>query len=351
MNKTLPPLPLVDGCLFVDNSGWIEPISTCGRATAFRNLYGRIAAGEKAALNFGSAIHLALEYRYRNYVNRSVGQAYYDHIALMLTQFFEQHPTSADDWRTLNFAMEIIKHYSKRFEVEEFNQLADVEGKPLVELPFACPMFFYDLRSGETRDFAGDYSRAEGEILVIYSGRIDLPVSIEGNIYVLDFKTSSQLGSSFFDGKRMSSQPRGYAWAFGRTTGLPVHGYIIRGIRNKEIPQYVAAGKVFNAKGKKLSPEQWWMESFVEERYILKPGELDEWFQNTKALLEEFLWHYRRDYIPTRTGNEHACVNYGRCQYYEVCRLAKEDRLQLLHSGLFTQNTWSPLHDTTTNKK
>ena len=151
------------------------------------------------------------------------------------------------------------------------------------------------------------------------------------------------LGASFFDGKRMSSQPKGYCWAFQHLTGKPVHGYIISAIRSKEIPQYVLNGKTFGKGDKAKTPEQWWNESLQREKFILKETDLAEWEVNTITLIEELLWHYRRGYMPMRIGNEHACVNYGKCAYYDVCSLHPEDRLRLLSSGQYTTNEWSPL--------
>lgn len=346
----LPPLPLIDNCLFIDNSGWIESICLCHRLAQYKNLNRRIAAGEKSALNFGGAFHLAMEYRYRNYLNKPVDDKYYNNMATILTKHFDEHPTPADDWRTLNLCMDLVKRYNQRYENEAFNLLVDKDNNPLVELAFAVPMFFINQINGKIRPFVGDTKCQIDEILIIYSGRIDLPISLEGQVYVLDFKTAGMMGPMFFDGKRLSGQPRGYAWAFQKTTGTKVHGYVIRGILTKEVPEYVRSGKSIKRGTKTFSAEQWWQDSFQEERFILKPNELDEWEQNTIALVEEFMWHYRRNYMPMRVGNEHACVNYGKCQYYEVCRLASEDRNVMLNSGLYTNNVWSPLKQITQNK-
>lgn len=360
-SSNLPPLPLIDGCLFVDNSGWIESTSTCNRQTQYKNLNKRILVGERAALNFGSAIHLGLEYRYVKYQNKAVDEQYYNDVSSMLTEFFSQHPTPLDDWRTLNWAMTMLRKYNERYPGEEFSLLQYNEpqkcaycgGKGttvkdvvpivclwcnktglrtvMVELPFALPLFVWKSQSGIV------------EIPIIYTGKIDLPISVDNQTFILDHKTTGMLGTSFFDGKRMSSQQRGYCWAFETLTKQKISGYIVNAIRTKEPPQWVKEGKSEGGK-KKQSPEQWWQESLQRERYILKPGDLDEWKQNTISLIEEFLWHYSRGYIPMRTGNEHACVNYGKCQYFDVCRLAIEDRDSWLNSGAYTENTWSPLN-------
>ncbi len=157
----------------------------------------------------------------------------------------------------------------------------------------------------------------------------------------MDHKTTSMLGQTFFDGMKMSSQQRGYCWAFEQLTERKVAGFVVNAIRTKEPPLYVQQGKTWRSGTKSQTPEQWWNESFQRERYSLKPGELDEWKQNTIALLEEFFWNYSRGYMPMKTAL--ACTAWGRCPYYDVCTLAPEDRGLLLASGLFIDNKWTPL--------
>lgn len=374
----LPHLPLIGGALFIDNSGWMESIGTCHRYLQYKSLNLRISCGEKPALNFGSAIHLASEYRYNRYASRAVDELqYYEDIGKILTSHFELHPPAGDDWRNLNWAMSLMRKYNARYEVEEFSLLKyddpikcpycegegfnlfvkhDLIEEPtekiclwcqgtglrtlMVEMSFALPLYTWKgvLDDGSNaRD-----SKYETEIPIIYSGKIDLPLSIDGNLYVMDHKTTSMLGDWFWTEQRMSSQQRGYCWAFQTLTSMPVHGYIVNGIRTKEPPQYVTKGTTH--KGKSRSPTEWWKESFNRERFILKPGELDEWKANTIDLVEEFFWHYQRDYMPMKTK---WCNSYGRCPYYDVCRLPADERDFMLASGEFTDNTWSPLKQPT----
>ena len=348
---SLPPLPLIDGCLFIDNSGWIEGMSTCHRALQFKVLNERISTGEKVALNFGSAIHLALELRYGLYGNKAVDQVYYDSLAVILTEFFAEHPVPADDWRGLNWAMETVRRYNERFEQEEFNLLEYPEAidcphcailpssedclwckgtgkrKYMVELSFALPLFDHYVCPG-----------LEGSIPIIYTGKIDLPLILQGDLYSMDTKTTKQLGDMFWNEQRMSAQHRGYCWALQQSTGIEPKGYYVNGIRTKQPPDYVVNETAW--KGKRQSPAQWWQESLVRDRMLLQPGELDRWKNNTIDLVEEFFWHYGRGYMPQKTK---WCSQYGKCQYYDVCRLVPEDQGSFLASGLFTDNKWSPL--------
>jgi len=357
--NNLPPLPLIGGSLFIDNSGFMEGVSTCTRYLQYKTLNLRIPAGEKASLNFGSAAHLGKELRYCRYQNKPVDEKFYDDFGVLLTEFYNEHPVPSDDWRGLNFAMEMERKYNNRWEQEEFNLLryetpiacphcngmgmripdgglSDVVYPPclwcqgtgkrevMVELPFSLPLYTHE------------------NIPVIYTGRIDLPLCLDSQIFVMDHKTSSQMGKQFWDEMRRTGQMRGYVWAFEQLTGMSVSGYIVNGIRTKELPKYVQEGKTHKRGEKSYDASSFWGETFQRDRFYVDKREIDYWKNNTIDLVEEFFWHYSRGYMPEKTK---WCAIYGQCPYYEVCQIQPpEERVLFLQSGLFTDNVWSPLN-------
>lgn len=359
---TLPPIPLIDGCFFVDNS-LLELLTTCPRALQYNRLNLRIASGEKAALNFGTAIHLALEYRYQVCQNAIPDMIAEEETATILSDYFNDHPAPIDDWRNVNWALSLLKRYNKKYSVEEFQLLrydtpikcVHCEGRgyedaivlkhdhteideiasqclwchgsgklsTMVELPFAIPLYKF------------------GDIQIIYTGRIDLPVILNGNLFVMDHKTTGMMGKEFFDDQRMSAQQRGYCFAWNKLfPEKPPFGYIINAIRSKEPPIWVLEGKSSN-RSRPQTVESWFDESLQRERFYLRPGDLSEWETNTIALIDELFWNYSRSYFPMKTR---WCAKFGRCQYYDVCSLPADDRQATLASGFFTDNKWSPLH-------
>jgi len=357
----LPPLPLIDGCLFIDNSSWVENMSTCSRKLQHQCLSLRVHTGVKPALDFGSAGHLAKELRYARYGTKPVDDQYYEDLTVLLTEFFNQHPCPTDDWRGLNWAMETTRHYNDKFAHEEFNLLEYKEPidcpvckenqdpingclfclgtgkrKYMVEIPFALPLYIHYNEKARNED---------SQVRVMYTGRIDLPVSVpDVGIFTNDFKHVSALGEMFWNGERMSNQHRGYCWAFEQLSGSPVQGFMVTAIRTKEPPQYVLANKPSAWSGKTQNPRQWWDESLARERKVIMPGELDYWKNNVIDLCEEFFWHYERGYMPMKTK---WCNSYGKCPYLDVCSLAPNDQNFMLQSGLYTKNVWSPLNQPT----
>lgn len=363
----LPPLPLIDNCLFVDNS-MLELLNTCPRALQYNRLNQRVSTHESPSLNFGSAIHLALEFRYKRCAHLACDPFDEAELSKVLAKQFNEHPTPSDDFRNLNWALEIMKQYNmihgeedfKLLEYEQEQNCTHCEGrgwqfskhegtddlqsacpfcngtgknKLMVELPFALPLFRHE------------------DVQIMYSGRIDLPILRDDNqIFVMDHKTTSLLGPTFFDDKKMSAQQKGYAWSFEQLTGMKVRGYEVNALRIKEPPAYVTNGTEPKRGGKKQSVEDWWRESLVRERFLLNEGELNEWRNNAIELVSEFFWHYSRGVFPMKTS---WCVGkFGRCPYFDVCSThPPEDRLLILNSGLYQDNTWSPLKEPSQSKQ
>lgn len=370
MNQ-LPPLPLIDGCLFVDNS-MLELFTTCPRALEYNKLHKRVLSAESPSLNFGSAIHLALELRYKLYGNGPVDMEYDVKVTELLTEHFELHPCPMEDYRNLNWALSLIKRYNNKYQQEEFDLLqyenpipcvhcndsgkiqfrSDVEQnaqrdcyfcagegktKLMVELPFALKLFDYQWDGNDNTLLPGTQGNS---IPIYYSGRIDLPNLKGDQLYVSDHKTTSMLGSTFFDAAKMSAQQKGYCYAFHALTGKLPRGYEINAIRTKEPPKWVVDPDAIPPKGQKR--DNWWSESIQRERYVLAEGELEEWKTNTIALIEEFFWHYSKGLFPKKTA---WCIGkFGKCPYFEVCSLyPASDREVILQSGLYMDNNWSPL--------
>lgn len=334
----LPPLPLIDGCLFVDNS-MLELLTTCPRALEYNRFHQRVAAVSKPSLAFGSAIHLALEHRYKNYGVHAPDVSLEMEQSEILTTFFDSNPPPADDFRNLNWAFEMIKRYNQTYDLEPFQLLTDAKGDKMVELSFALPLFTYKVSESNE-----PLLQKLLDIPVIYTGRIDLPVIWDNQLFIGDHKTTSMIGPSFFDKMKMSAQQKGYAWAFGELTGQKPVGYFINAIRTKEPP--LSLGK--EGGRTKQTVAQWWRETFQRERYFLQPGELDEWKSNAIALVEEMFYHYQKGYMPMKTA---WCNSYGRCPYYDVCSLPQSDRNIALQSGWFTKNVWDPLKKPTQAKQ
>lgn len=382
----LPPLPLINGALLVDNS-MLELLTTCPRQLEYNKLHKRISANESPSLTFGSAIHLGMELRYKTCGNLPTDPVYDSNISSLLEKFFLAHPVPVEDYRNFNWALQVLHRYNAKYQQEEFdlleyeepldcNQCAGVgavqtlnetgekqdepcvfcdgsgKNKIMVELPFTVDLFWWegwvpiaaldnDFPREQILNTDLDSRRHLVRIRVLYCGRIDLPHLIGEDLFVMDHKTTSLLGAGFYEQMRMSAQQKGYCWSLQKLLQRKVRGYQVNTIRIKEPPKYVTEGKVSRS-GKSATVESWWDESLQRERYYLNEGEIEEWHQNTIELINEFFWHYQQGVFPKKTT---WCVaKYGKCSYYDVCSLFPiESRGMMLHSGNYMENKWTPL--------
>ena len=305
----LPPLPLIDNHLFIDNS-FLEKLNSCPRAVEYSYLAKRIAAWSKSALNFGGAIHHALARRYKDFPE-IVMSSDEDLQMTDLESWFAEKPNPIDDHRTLELGQNLIRGYNHHYAVEEFSTL-EYKGRPAVELPFVFPLFKHK------------------DITILYCGRIDLVVHSDGQLFVVDHKTTSMMGEQFFKGLSVSPQMVGYCT--GVETIIPTEkcaGFIVNAIK---VPRpTIKRGIEVNS------------ECFQRCRTYLQDGQIAEWRLNTIALIEEFLWNYDRGILPQKKS---WCVNkFGMCEFFGVCELPADNRALMLSTGQFTDNVWSPLDD------
>lgn len=314
-------LPLNKGALFVDNS-FIESLD-CPRLCEHRFLDRRVSASDKAGMNFGTAGHLVWALRYRKYGTKQPDDWLAARQAKLLEWYFKRHPQPEDDHRNLNWAVELfVKRYNERYAVEPFNLLVDKGGRPLVEMPFALHLF----------DFVGEYLPNLPKVLPIYyCGRIDLPIVRDNCIFVMDHKTTGLIGDRFWDKLRVAPQMHGYCWAFPQLveTKMQVAGFYVNAIRTSRQPAKPKNGLA-----------TWWEEALDRNCEYVRPDQIEEWRENTIALVSDFLFQYARGFLQQKKTQ---CVNFGRCEYYDVCRLPKAERQFALASPAFVDNTWTPL--------
>lgn len=306
----LPPLPLIDGVFFADNT-FMESFINCPRACEYKNLNKRRAADAQPALNFGGAIHAALDHRYRHspdYVDAKLEAEQLD----ILTKWFAEKPNPIEDRRTLDLATLMIRGYNKHFLGEEFSVI-HLDGKPAVELSFAFPFY--------------TYKGLDGDIPIVYCGKIDIAALADDQLGLVDHKTTSIMGDGFFKGHAVSAQMYGYVWALQKTTNRKVDWFIINGLR---VPKPTVKDGLIS------KPED-----FQRLKTYVHDGQVEEWEFNTKRLLDRFFNEYFSGYMPQE--KTHCVHKYGTCEYYDVCAVPRDNRELLLYSGQFIDNDWSPL--------
>jgi len=194
-----------------------------------------------------------------------------------LEYYFEQYPLGAD-------GMEPIK-------------LAN--GKRGIEHSFAHPL---------------DIKHPVTGMPLLYTGRSDMIAEFAHGVYVVDEKTTSQLGASWSRQWEMRSQFTGYAWA-ALQDGIKTDGAIVRGISILKT-KYETQMAITNR-------GQW---------------EIERWYEQVMRDLKRMIecweagwWDYNMDT---------ACGEYGGCSLMSACK-SKDPQGYL--EIYFEQRVWDPL--------
>lgn len=323
--------------MMIDNST-MEKFQTCPRSSRFYCI-DRREGHSSPALTYGSAIHEVLELIY---LARARGEAF-DHslIEPTVARIFEGKASSLSEWRTPELAVEALTAYIKHYQVADLTPLV-VDGDPFVEkafslclgkievnqtVPYALqqlidPQEFYKTHSATSTPPTSTHFVKN--IYVHWTGKMDMVCEYNGALYILDHKTTSIGGSSFFDDFRLRQQTVGYAWAAQKTLGLKINGFILNAIIQRK-PTRTGKGR-----------------EFVRDYYIYEPWLLEEWENDVLRECSNFVDSFILDSFPKVTS---WCFGkYGRCKYHEVCTERPSSRHLILHSDMFNNTNWSPLN-------
>jgi hypothetical protein len=293
----------------VDNSSK-ELFETCARAADYYTRQRRTLRADRPSLNFGHIIHAALVPRKLNEENWQEKQE------KIIIDYYNSYSPPINEWRTADRALDAIREYNKSYPITEepFKVIANT-----VELPFRIKLGEADLGAMVTTHAGTFYVK---RVVIFWTGKIDGIVDYGVNL-ILDHKTTSIIGSQFYDDFVLSSQMHGYTWA-GRHLGYPVEGLLLD----------VLALRKPSRTG---TPTE-----FQRQRYFYTEQHLAEWEKDTFTLITDFLEHLCRDYFPK--SPKWCFGKYGRCQYWDVCTQIPEQRNAMLLSDLYQPVTWSPLN-------
>lgn len=328
---TTIPLTLLDGnTLIIDNSS-LEVDTTCPRAAHYHLGLRIKSSKEKSALEFGRIIHKALDVRYRTCASMYAQTPEVEAAMLaVLEQEFSKWSPPEDDFRTHSFAVELINRYGITYPFESFEIVRLPDGRPFIEVPFALPLGTLEIKDDLlVRDIVTNEiaPRYVDTINLVWSGKIDLAYrASSGGLYILDHKTTSMMGPSFFTEFELSHQMYGYVWAAQTLFNQPVEGFCINALATRKPTKT----------GKALE--------FERKNYTVSKAHLDEWQHDCIHIVSNYVESVRSGYMPKHT--KWCCGKYGVCQYHSVCTLNPEYRMTMLQSGEFMPVTWSPLNET-----
>ena len=333
----------------------IESLLGCNRSAEYKLIHSR-QGGSRSALTFGAAIHAGLEVWYRNKQTIGIDTTREDLLSrcysAIESTFASSPPSLFPDYRTSDYAIQSFHSYITHYQNEILTPFIH-EGKPLVEFSFAYPLGKVELPTSMfktwgystlTNDANAEsfWTEDEGSLQLInatipvhieWTGIIDMLAEINGDLYVVDHKTTSIISQDFFDGFEIAMQPTGYFAAMRAAfPDLPIKGFMANVLAcRKPVAAFTKSGKPTSSKP---------FEAF-RRQYHYSDWHVNEFKQDALALVEELFANVTNKFFPKKTQ---WCIGkYGKCPYFDVCSLPPQSRLEMLMSDQYTNNTWKPV--------
>jgi hypothetical protein len=339
----------------------IESLLSCNRSAEYKLVHSR-QSGSRAALTFGAAIHAGLEIWYRN--KHKIGtfdaacepnlttEVLLSRCYSAIESTFAESPPShfSPDYRTSDYAIQSFHSYITHYKDEILTPFT-YQDKPLVEFSFSFPLGKSELPTSIFR--AWDYGKLtdseEKELVsamitseqyrdtvpvhIEWSGIVDMLAEVNGSLYVVDHKTTSILSQDFFDGFEIAMQPVGYFSAVRAAfPDLPIKGFLANVLAcRKPVAAVTKSGRPTTSKPFEA----------LRRQYNYSDWHVEEFKRDALALIEELFANLTNTYFPRKTT---WCVGkYGKCPFFDVCALPPEQRMSMLMSDNYTNNTWRPV--------
>lgn len=258
------------------NYSSLEILQTCKRKAYYALNRQLVSNEENQATLFGSAIHKGLEVWYsqpRKSRNIELAISAFNEVSNPLRSLDlgdKRHPYNGE---------KILNTYFAKYADDPFEILSDSQG-PLVERSFEFVLY------------------EEPNLKVIYFGTIDAILrNVETNtILVCDHKTTSSLGSEFYNRIKPNHQYTGYIMGAKFALGIDTDLFLVNGLQ-------VAKTKVDLAR----QVTQRTSEDFEELKGAVR------W------AVSDYLNAEKIGFWPQNSPNP--CSMYGSCQYRSVCEV------------------------------
>ena len=295
---------------------------TCPAKYDLRIRQGWTSRGKSAALGFGGALHAGLATWYKTH---DLGQS-----LLSIGEVWKDDQP-IDDFRTKEKCITTMIEYSKSYPHESF-QVVGAPDNPMIEVPFTIEL-------GRCVPFCGDWTAADGtehhgcgvmqhgfenEVCekcgeplepIEYGGIFDGLIEFSHQVFILEHKSTSVMGASYFNQFKPNNQVCGYIWGAGQLSGKKVVGAMVNAIG-----VYKAGATKFN-----------------REITSRSEGAITEWKKNVQSTCAEIRFHERHGFWPLRTM---ACTLYGLCEFHSVHVLEHQTEREKRLENDFVKDHW-----------
>lgn len=283
---------------------------------------------KSGALGYGGAVHEGLKIWYQGQMD---GLPFNHRLEAALEQIITHWPIDhpADDFRSLGRAKELMVKYAAEYPQEPFKVL-------MVEVPFSfeigrcilwCARCDWDnlpneegFRSGLGGTPTSNCEKCNEPLEPIeYGGIFDTLVQYGGisTVYVLEHKTTSQLGGLYFRQFDIDNQISGYTWGAQSVTGKLIGGAVVNALCT------TSSGKM----------------SFKREIIGRNPKDLERWKDDVAQTCNEIRRCEREGHW--RIHSDHCMNKYGLCEYQSVHVLSDPDEQRRRLEVDYVQDPWN----------
>ena len=280
--------------------------------TSFKNAHIRQLKlqGQSIHLHAGGTFASGLEAGRRAFYIEGKGQKEAELIGLAaLEQAYGDFECPQGSVKTLDRMLGALEFYYENYPFStDPAQVARLSpGVWGVEFSFAIPLPFLHPDTGNP---------------LLFAGRADAVVNYANGLYILDEKTTSQLGPSWSRQWDLRSQFTAYAWAL-RHLGLTPAGSIVRGISILAESKTGKPKKLYETQRAIVGQPQW---------------KIDRWEKEMHRTVSQMLTDYKKDDFGYDLGD--ACNSYGGCSFKTLC--SNKDQEPWVKT-FYEKNEWSPL--------
>lgn len=324
--ETLPTSPFLPGTniQYAWDSTSLGYFKTCPRLYQYRMIEGWEPKDESIHLRFGSEYHAAIhDFEGYRVAGLSFDEALRETVRALLVriQDFDPDPTTkAGKYKNPRTLLQLVVDYFDEYRNDPCETYIRENGQPGVELSFR-----FELDWGPAMGREPTPSDAEpGEQLQPYllCGHLDRVVTFNGDLYVLDHKTTTTtISDYYFAGFSPNNQMTLYAFAGQVVLGSPIRGVIVE-----------AAQIMLETPTK-----------FVRQPAYRNDDVIDEWMVDLEYHLQIAENYARIGHWPM---NDTACGMYGGCRFREVCNKPAAVRERFLAADFIKlpeDQRWNPL--------
>lgn len=278
------------------NNSSLDLIQTCMRKAQYVLERGLTTNDESSALIFGSAIHKALETWYCIPQDKRNAPDAKRQATDAFLSYSKSLETSVDvgDKRSPQNGVRILENYFKKYATDTLEIVHDENGLPIVERRFEVPLF-------ETKSYD-----------VILFGTIDaiLRDTAVNAIYVTDHKTTSALGSEFYNRLKPNHQYTAYIYGAQKVFNLNTNLFLVNGLQ--------------------VAKTKW---DLVRQVTTRDESDFDELKAAVRKVIDDFIRAKETSSWPMNAPNP--CTMYGGCPFRDVCSASPGTRETMI-SGMFT---------------